>query len=85
MENNTTLQFFVIASGGIHAEGGIMERGNAVKNLPQASFFYNAYLFFTWIATLHDSAFGMNPSARNDGKPNFYSMYKMQNKSYGVM
>jgi hypothetical protein len=61
-------EFFVIASGGIQAAGGIMERGNPVKNTPQALLIYNAYLFFIWIATLHDSACGLNPSARNDEK-----------------
>jgi hypothetical protein len=75
----------VIASGKIHAVGRIMKRGNPGKKLPQALTIYNAYLFFIWIATLHDSASGMNPSARNDGKPNVYSIYKLQNKNYGVV
>jgi hypothetical protein len=43
-------RFNVITSGAIYAEGGIEQRGDPGKNTPQA------YLFFIWIAALHDSA-----------------------------
>jgi hypothetical protein len=34
-------------------------------------FFYNENLFFIWITTPLDSAYGMNRSARDDEKPYF--------------
>jgi hypothetical protein len=64
------LEFFVIARREASRRRRADRRGNPDpdKNLPQALTIYNAYLFFNWIATLHDSASGMNPSARNDVK-----------------
>jgi hypothetical protein len=60
-------------------------RGNPGKKTPQALLIYNAYLFFNWITTLLDSAFGINLSACDDIKPNFSNIYKMHNKNYGVV
>jgi hypothetical protein len=71
-------QFFVIARREVNRRRRADRRGNPGKNLPQALTIYNAYLFFIWIATLHDSASGLNHSARNDGKPNVFNIYKIK-------
>ena len=81
------LEFFVIARREASRRRRADRRGNPDpdKNLPQALTIYNAYLFFTWITKLLDSAYGMNRSARDDGKPNIYNIYEIQNKNCGIV
>ncbi len=78
-------EFFVIARREANRRRRADRHGNPDENLPQALLISNAYLFFTWIATLHDSACGMNLSARNDAKLKVCNTYKIQNKNYGVV
>jgi hypothetical protein len=51
-------EFFVIARREVNRRRRADRSGNPGKNMPQALLIYNAYLFFTWIAALHDSALG---------------------------
>jgi hypothetical protein len=85
VEHVVNHQFFVIARREASRRRRADRRGNPGKNLPQALTIYNACLFLTWITTLHDSASSMNHSARDDGKPSVYSVYRLQHKNYGVM
>jgi hypothetical protein len=73
-------EFFVIARREVSRRRRADRRGNPGNNSPQALLIYNACLFFIWIAALHDSASGMNHSARNDEKLKLHN-----NKNWGAI
>jgi hypothetical protein len=84
-ESPANHKLFVIARREANRRRRADRLGNPGKNPPQALLIYNAYLFFTWITKLLDSAYGMNRSARDDGKPNIYNIYEIQNKNCGIV